>query len=153
MFDKSEILARLQNGDTMDEIAKEMSEALNAAQQQYQEETIKANAEKLEAERVMNAKRVAVDMILDGLCDYLVAVGDEELLEDLKDIDTDEVIEALDSIVAFAKSLEALKGLEFPLAPIAKRDCGNGNDMPKVSVKVVDPTNADMIIKSFLKGI
>ena len=153
MFTKEDILARLQNGDSMDAIAKEMSEALNAAQQQYQEETIKANAEKLEAERVMNAKRVAVDGMLDCLCDYLVAVGDEELLEDLKDVDTDEVIEALDSIVAFTKSLEALKGLEFPLAPIAKRNCGKGDDMPKVSVKMVDPADADMIIKSFLKGI
>ena len=150
------ILARLQNGDSMDEIAKEMSDALNAANAEYQEETIRANAEKLEAERVMNAKRQAVDMMLDGLCDYLVAAGDEELLKDLNEVATDEVIEALDSIVVVAKSLEALKGLEFPLAPIAKKSCGKGDcgcDMPKVSVKVVDPTNADMIIKSFLKGI
>ena len=153
MFDKSEILARLQNGDTMDEIAKEMSEALNAAQQQYQEETIKANAEKLEAQRILDAKRVAVDMMLDGLCDYLVAAGEETLLKEVEDVDTDEVVEALDSIVVFTKSMEALKGLEFPLTPTAKRTCGEGNDMPKVSVKVVDPKNADMIIKSFLKGI
>ena len=156
MFDKSEILARLQNGDTMDEIAKEISDVLNAAETEYQEETIKANAEKLKAERVMNAKRVAVDMILDGLCDYLVAAGDEELLKEIEDIDTDEVIEALDSIVAFTKSLEALKGLEFPLAPTAKKTCGKGDcgcDKPKVSVKMVDPADADMIIKSFLKGI
>ena len=147
MFDKSEILARLQNGDSMDEIAKEMSDALNAASAEY-EEAKQADAE---ATRVMNAKRVAVDGMLDCLCDYLVAVGDEELLEDLKDIDTDEVVEALDSVIAFTKSLGALKGLEFPLAPIAKKDCGR--DKPKVSVKMVDPTNADMIIKSFLKGI
>jgi hypothetical protein len=152
MFDKAEILARLQNGDTMDEIAKEMSEALNAAQQQYQEETIKANAEKIEAERVMNAKRVIVDDMLDCLCDYLSTVGEVKLIEELRDVDTDEVVEALDSILAFTKSLEALKGLEFPLAPIAKRNCGKG-DMPKVSVKMVDPTDADVIIKSFLKGI
>ena len=152
MFDKSEILARLQNGDSMDEIAKEMSDALNAANAEY-EEAKQANAE---ASRVMDAKRVAVDMILDGLCDYLVAAGDEELLEELKDIDTDEVIEALDSVLVFTKSIEALKGLEFPLAPKAKESCGKGDcgrDKPKVSVKVVDPTNADMIIKSFLKGI
>lgn len=146
MFDKSEILARLQNGDSMDEIAKEMSDALNAASAEYEE----AKLADAEATRVMDAKRVAVDMILDGLCDYLVAVGDEELLEELKDIDTDEVIEALDSIVEFTKSIGALKGLEFPLAKTQK-DCGKGK--PKVSVKMVDPANADMIIKSFLKGI
>ena len=153
MFDKSEILARLQNGDTMDEIAKEMSDVLNAAQMQYQEETIKANAEKLAAEQMMNTKRAIVDDMLDCLCDYLSTVGEEKLIEELKDVDTDEVIKALDSMLVFTKSLEALKGLEFPLAPIAKRNCGNGNDMPKVSVKMVNPADADMIIKSFLKGI
>ena len=151
MFTKEDILARLQDGDTMDEIAKEMSDVLNAAEAQYQEEITKANAEKLEAQRVMDAKRVAVDGMLDCLCDYLVATGDEELLKELEDVDTDEVVEALDSILALTKSMEVLKGLEFPLAPKVKETCGKGK--PKVSVKVVDPSNADMIIKSFLKGI
>ena len=159
MFTKEDILARLQNGDSMDAIAKEMSEALNAAQQQYQEETIKANAEKLEAERVMNAKRVAVDGMIDCLCDYLVAAGEEALIEDLKDVDTDEMIEALDSILAFTKSLEALKGLEFPLAPIAKRTCSKGdcgNNKPEaftIKAKVNSNPDTDAIIKAFLKGI
>ena len=146
MFTKEDILARLQNGDSMDAIAKEMSETLNAAQQQYQEETIKANAEKLEAERVMNAKRQAVDNMLDCLCDYLVAAGEEEFIEELKVINTDEMIETIDSILAFAKSLESLKGLEFPLT-------NKAYNKPKVTVKMVDPADADMVIKSFLKGI
>ena len=166
MFDKSEILARLQNGDSMDEIAKEMSDALNAANAQYQEETIKANAEKLEVERVMNAKRVAVDGMLDCLCDFLVAAGEEELIKDLNEVDTDDVITMLDSAVGLAKTLEKLGNLEFAELPfplsvprVEKKEdckCGKGDcgcDKPKVSVKVVDPTNADAIIKSFLKGI
>ena len=152
MFDKSEILARLQNGDSMDEIAKEMSDALNAAHADY-ESAKQADAE---ATRVMNAKRVAVDGMLDCLCDYLVAAGEEELIEELKDIDTDEVVEALDSVVALTKSLEALKGLEFPLVPTVKSKCGKGDcgcDKPKVSVKVVDSMDTDAIIKNWLKGI
>lgn len=166
MFTKEDILARLQNGDSMDEIAKEMSDALNAANAEYQEETIKANAEKLEAERVMNAKRQAVDGMLDCLCDFLVAAGEEEMVEDLRDVDTDVVVDMLDSAVELAKTLEKLGNLEFTGLPIPlsipkvekKEECKRGKgdcgcDMPKVSVKVVDPTNADMIIKSFLKGI
>jgi hypothetical protein len=129
----------------MDEIAKEMSDALNAANAEY-EEAKQADAE---AARVMNAKRAIVDDMLDCLCDYLSTVGEVELIEELKVVNTDEVIEALDSVLTFTKSLEALKGLEFPLAPTGKSKCGKGN----VSVKMVDPTNADMIIKSFLKGI
>ena len=148
MFTKEDILARLQNGDTMDEIAKEMSDALNAAGAEY-EEAKQADAE---AARLVETKRLIVDDMLDCISDYLIAVGEETLVEEIKNIDTDEVVGALDSIIAFTKSLEALKGLEFPLAPAVKSNCGKG-DCGKVSVKMVDPSNADMIIKSFLKGI
>ena len=152
MFTKEDILARLQNGDSMDEIAKEMSDALNAAQADY-ESAKQADAE---ATRVMNAKRVAVDGMLDCLCDFLVATGEGDLVKDLEDVDTDGVVEMLDSAIEFTKSLEVLKGLEFPLAPTVKSKCGSGDcgcNKPKVSVKVVDPADTDMIIKSFLKGI
>ena len=146
MFNKSEILARLQKGDSMDEIAKEMTDVLNAANAQYQEE---ANAEKIEAARVMEAKRAAVDLMLDGLCDYLVAAEEETLLEELKDIDTDEMIETLDSIVAFAKSLEALKGLEFPLV---KKSCNNESCEcmnPKHKAFIIPKDISTMINKAF----
>ena len=145
MFTKEDILARLQNGDSMDEIAKEMSDALNAAEAEY-EETKQADT------RVMDAKRLAVDGMLDCLCDFLIAAGEGDLVKELEDVDTDEVVVALDSMIALTKSLEALQGLEFPLAPTVKRSCGKG-DIPKASVKIVDSANADMIIKSFLKGI
>lgn len=167
MFTKEDILARLQNGDSMDEIAKEMSDALNAAQQQYQEETIKANAEKLEAERVMNAKRVAVDGMLDCLCDFLVAAGEEELIEDLKGVETDVVVDMLDSAIELAKTLEKLgnlefAGLPFPIAvpKVEKKEdckCGKGdcgcNKPDAFTVKAKVNPDADAIIKAFLRNI
>ena len=163
MFDKSEILARLQNGDTMDEIAKEISDVLNAAETEYQEETIKANAEKLKAERVMNAKRVAVDGMLDCLCDFLVAAGEDELIEDLKDVDTDVVVDMLESAIELAKTLDKLKdlefaGLPFPIAvPKVEHKCGKGdcgcNKPDAFTVKAKVNPDADAIIKAFLRNI
>lgn len=172
MFTKEDILARLQNGESIDEIAKEMTDALNAADAQYQEETIKANAEKLEAERVKEAKRAAVDMMLDGLCDYLVAAGEGELLEDLKDADTDIVVDMIDSAIELTKTLEKLGNLEFAGLPfpmsvpkVEKKEehkCGKGDcgcskpDPAKVGFKlgqIAGLTDADAIIKSFLKDI
>ena len=159
MFTKEDILARLQNGDSMDKIAKEMSDTLNAAQQQYQEETIKANAEKLEAERVMNAKRVAVDTILDGMCDYLVAAGKDKLIEDMKDIDTDDVIDMLDSVIEMSETLEKLKNLEFAglKLPTVEHKCGSGdcsNNKPEAfTVKAKVNPDADAIIKAFLRNL
>lgn len=164
MFTKEDILARLQNGDSMDEIAKEMSDALNAAQADY-ESAIQAD---VEANRIKEAKRQAVDMILDGVCDFLVASGKDKLIEDIKDIDTDDVIDMLDSAIELGETLDKLKDLEFVKMPVGlkfprdEHKCGSGDcgcnkpDPAKVAFKlgqVAGLTNADDIIKDFLKNI
>ena len=159
MFDKADILARLQNGDSMDEIAKEMTDALNAAHADY-ESAKQADAE---ATRVMNAKRVAVDGMLDCLCDFLVAAGEEELIEDLKDVETDVVVDMLDSAVELAKTLEKLGNLEFaglPIPRVEKKEdckCGKGDcgcSKPEAfTVKAKVSPDADAIIKAFLRNV
>jgi hypothetical protein len=156
MFTKEDILARLQNGDSMDEIAKEMSDTLNAAQADY-ESAKQADAE---ANRVMEAKRAAVDMILDGICDYLVVSGKDKLIEDIKDIDTDDVINMLDSAIELSETLEKLNDLEFAglKFPRDEHKCGSGDcgcskpDSYTVKTKV-NPADADAIIKAFLRNI
>ena len=133
MFTKEDILARLQNGDSVDEIAKEMSDVLNAAHADYES----AKQVDAKASRVMEAKRVAVDNMLDAVCDYLVASGEGDLITDIKDIETDKIIELFDDSIKMAKSLEKLKDLQFPLfddKPIAKK------------------IDADKAIMDFLKG-
>ena len=133
MFTKEDILARLQNGDSVDEIAKEMSDVLNAAHADYES----AKQVDAKASRVMEAKRVAVDNMLDAVCDYLVASGEGDLITHIKDIETDKIIELFDDSIKMAKSLEKLKDLQFPLfddKPIAKK------------------IDADKAILDFLKG-
>ena len=159
MFTKEDILARLQNGDSMDEIAKEMTDALNAAHADY-ESAKQADAE---ATRVMNAKRVAVDGMLDCLCDFLVAAGEDELIEDLKDVDTDVVVDMLESAIELTKTLEKLgnlefAGLPFPIAvPKVEHKCGKGdcgcNKPDAFTVKAKVNPDADAIIKAFLRNI
>ena len=159
MFTKEDILARLQNGDSMDEIAKEMSDALNAAQADY-ESAKQADAE---ANRVMEAKRAAIDMILDGVCDYLVASGKDKLVEGMKDIDTDDVIDMLDSAIELGETLDKLKDLEFAGLPIplklpkVEHKCGNGDccsdKQDTFTVKAKVNPDADAIIKAFLRNI
>ena len=139
MFDKAEILARLQNGDSMDEIAKEMSDALNAANAQYQEETIKANEEKLEAKRVEAAKNAAIDTVIGGLVDYCVASGMEDLAQELQGEDEASrkaLMEGIDSILAMIKLIGKLENLEF--SPVATKR---------------EQVSADEAIRSFLAGL
>ena len=151
MFTKADILARLQNGDTVDEIAAEMANALNEAEAEKKALDAELAAKEKEETRVLNAKRMAVNDILDAVCDYLVAAGEDDFIKDLNEIDTDKVIEMLDSSIKMAKSLEKLKDLQFPLTELHRAATIN----PKVHKIVVDADadNADKVIGDFLKQL
>ena len=148
-FTKEDILVRLQNGDTVDEIAAEMAAALNEAEAEKKALDAELAAKEKEETRVLEAKRVAVDDMLDAVCDYLVASGEGDLITDIKDIETDKLIKMLDGSINMAKSLEKLKDLQFPLRELHKAATIN----PKVHKIVVDAdkASADEVIGDFLK--
>ena len=140
MFTKEDILARLQNGETTDAIAAEMAAALNEAEAEKKALDAEKVAKEKEKTRVLEAKRAAVDNMLDAICDYLVASGEGDLITDIKDIETDKVIEMLDDSIKIAKSLEKLKNLEFPM------------NLPKAKITVgSNLKSADKVISEFLK--
>ena len=144
MFTKEDILARLQNGETTDAIAAEMAAALNEAEAEKKALDAKKVAKEKEEARALDAKRVAVDNMLDAVCDYLVASGEGDLITDIKDIETDKVIEMLDDSIKIAKSLEKLKDLEFPMFGV--------NNLPKAKITVASDS-ADKVISEFLKEL
>ena len=148
-FTKEDILARLQNGETAEDIALEVANAINEAEAEKKALDAEKVAKEKEETRVLNAKRTAVDNMLDAVCDYLVAAGEDDFIKDIKDIDTDKVIEMLDGSINMAKSLEKLKDLEFPLGELHKAATIN----PKVHKIVVDAdkASADQVIGDFLK--
>ena len=151
MFTKEDILARLQNGETADAIAQEMANALNEATAEKEVLDAELAAKEKEETRVLEAKRAAVDDILDALADYLVAAGEGEYVKDIAEIKTDKVIEMLDGSIEMAKSLEKLKDLQFPFAEMHKA----ANINPKVHKIVVDADaeDADKVIGDFLKKL
>ena len=150
-FTKEDILARLQNGETAEDIALEVATALNEAEAEKKALDAELAAKEKEETRVLEAKRVAVDVMLDALCDYLVAAGEDDFIKDIKDIETDKVIEMLDGSINMAKSLEKLKDLRFPLRELHKAATIN----PKVHKIVVDADadDADQVIGDFLKSL
>ena len=139
-FTKEDILARLQDGDTVDDIAAEMAAALNEAEAEKKALDAELAAKEQEETRVLNAKRVAVDNMLDALCDYFVAAGYGEYTKDIAKIDTEQIVKLLDSSIEMGKGLEKLKDLEFTVF-------GPGLTKPKVEV-----TDADAAIGNFLKS-
>ena len=143
-FTKEDILARLQNGETTDAIAAEMAAALNEAEAEKKALDAEKVAKEKEETRALEAKRVAVDNMLDAVCDYLVASGEGDLITDIKDIETDKVIEMLDDSIKIAKSLEKMKDLEFPMFSV--------NNLPKAKITVASDS-ADKVISEFLKNL
>jgi hypothetical protein len=109
MFTKDDILARLQNGESMDAIASEMADMLNAAK----EEKDALDAQKKESDRVEKAKEEAALVMLDGLSDYLVATGNEELQKEIVNVDVRKVVESLDQSMDLVTKLLKLRDLEF----------------------------------------
>ena len=113
MFTKEDLLARLQNGDSVEDIATEMAHMLNEAEKDYkahQEQELKVKAE---MDRIYNAKREAVCTILSGLADFLTAAEEDELLAELDSVNVDEVVDMLCNTVTTVKQLLALKDLQF----------------------------------------
>ena len=134
-FNKADIIARLQKGEKIEDIANELSTALNDAEADYKASEAQKAAE---AGRIENAKREAVKMMIDGACDYCMAVDEEKLLAELHEVDIDALVAAIDSFIGMFKALASLETLEFKV-PTEK--------------KVVDrkATSADVVLKSWLK--
>ena len=115
MFDMNDILERLRNGQSVDAIASELSEAINKANSTYQAElAAKAAAEKQKAE--------AIDICCDSIADYVMhylETAHPDLLKEIVEIDEDfeitgdHVKEFLEhSVAAIAPMLKIAKALE-----------------------------------------
>ena len=158
MFNKDDILARLQNGDSVDEIATEMANALNAAKTSYDE----AEAKRIEEEkRIAEAqvkidaenqkKRAIIQRIIDAFADYAELIGKQDIadkLDAMEDNDLDELVEAIDAMIELAEMAEKFKVLEYgnPFKPVGMKN------LPKPVQKAVKPTPDD-IISEFLKTL
>ena len=123
MFTKDDIIARLMNGESADDIAQEIANTLNEAEAEYEAEAKrKADEEAKERERAALLKeakvRAAEDMI-DALCDYATAAEDDEMLKELHEVELKDVIDMLDSLIDTSKALRNLKNLQFDI-PVGK---------------------------------
>ena len=115
MFDMNDILERLRNGQSVDAIASELSEAINKANSTYQAElAAKAAAEQQKAEAIT----ICCDSIADYVMHYLETVH-PNLLKEIMEIDEDfeitgdHVKEFLEhSVAAIGPMLKIAKALE-----------------------------------------
>ena len=141
MFDVNEILARLQNGDSAEDLAAEMSKALNAAEAKFQEAKEKAVAEAKALEKEAKLNDLA-ETILLAIDEYISIKCPEAMDAEGVDLDVAEFREMLDEFLdSIVKMKELFGGFAAPAFKVPKTE-------PKAPKKV---KTADDKIADFLK--
>lgn len=151
MFDMNDILERLRNGQSVDAIASELSEAINKANSTYQAElAAKEAAEKQKAENIT----ICCDSIADYVMYYL-ETAHSGLLKEIAEIDEDfeitgdHVKEFLEhSVNAITPMLKIAKALE---AVEEKEEVEAIKPIFKPAFKVKDDENLDSVFDKFFK--
>lgn len=164
MITDKEILERLQKGESIEDIMKEIEASVNTAlseKQRLDEEKAAEAKRQVEEQARLEAEKSKRADKYNAVCELLLAVGAigkawgwQEVVDVAMDCDADEINELVDTIDAYGEMVKMyaqIGGLTFPL----------GGSKPKVEKKVeakpqptveakVDP--ADEIIKKFLMG-
>ena len=156
-INKNELLTMLKNGKTTDELATEITSALNEAIAEYEEECAKAEAEKKAAEEKENQKAADFQEMIETIIDYIYAyyVLDEHsdvFCEAVEGLDYKELMATFDdSIKEIIKLIETLT--VFKDSPLFAEMEKVAPVKPKVTTKVTELTDgeADAIIEHMMK--
>ena len=103
-----DILARLQAGEKVEDIAAELTKSINAANEKYAAEK-KAAEEKAKAEAAAKSKiadkKIVVEGLLDAICDILevwdVAPDLVDQIENISDEEIEDLVNTIDEAIPF----------------------------------------------------
>ena len=149
MFNEKDLLVRLQNGETMDDIAKDLSAALNAANKEYE---IQKEKQKREEEEMWHKKEEEVQKkidlanIMDDFMDWAQIYGECPLIvKYLKHMSAEEMLEAIPVVEKAVKVREDMENwLASFTVPAAKVARSSKKDIDK---------KADDILETFMKSM
>jgi hypothetical protein len=155
MFDMNDILERLRNGQSVDAIASELTDAINKANSTYQAElAAKEAAEKQKTETIT----VCCDSIADYVMHYL-ETAHPDLLKEIAEIDEDfeitgdHVKEFLEhSVVAIGPMLKVAKAFEVEKEEDWMEEIAfTGKPIFKPMTKAETDENLDKVFDKFFK--
>lgn len=139
MFDEKVILTRLQNGESVEAIAKELTDVLNKANHKYEDTKRAAEEAKRKREASKRSELKALIQMAGKWYNDYIATSEKEKIEldqALQEIDLEEAIELVDGIHDLFVSLNQIVD-----PPIQKKK----ETKPK--------QNTDDVISSFLKNM
>ena len=115
-----DILARLQAGEKVEDIAAELTKSINAANEKYAAEK-RAAEEKAKAEAAAKSKiedkKIAVEELLDAICDIFeiwdVTHDLVDQIENISDEEIEDIVTTIDEAVPFlVKYMEMQRALQ-----------------------------------------
>lgn len=127
MFDEKVILTRLQNGESVEDIANEMANLINKVNKTYADQKA---AEEAAAAKAKIQKKEDLQEILDMLTDWFNAYYDIETDDKLE---ADALIELIDSIKEYVEALNDLESLFSIKKHAVKATKSNAKSKPKSS--------------------
>ena len=142
MYNVDDILARLQNGEKLEDIGNELANAMNAAQEKYVA-IQKAEEEKREKAQRTATRRELLWDVLDAIRQYANHTDYSTIVNDWLTKATDEDVAELDEqMIELLKTFEMLSQLnfDFNVKPAVQKDTKK--------VAAVDPSKA---LGDFLK--
>lgn len=170
MYDMNTILKAMAEGKTADDLAKEFTDALNAANAKIEADRIeaeKAAKAKLAAERAKSAKVAAFKNIVIDLIDFINTFYADQLPAEvitalngeIKDETVADVIEEIDALIKMAPMILALIKMEEESASAKNKIFKSAmpslkiGHNPKLTIKNIGDEDANKIIHDFLSGL
>jgi hypothetical protein len=163
MYDMNTILAAMAEGKTADDLAKEFTDALNAANAKIEADRIAAEKADVEAKaKVAAFKNIMIDIIdfvnafyADQLpSDVLAALNNE-----IKDETVADVVKEIDALIKMAPMILALIEMEEKSTPKKNKIFKSAmpslkiGHNPKLTIKNIGDEDANKIIHDFLSGL
>ena len=157
MYDMNTILAAMAEGKTADDLAKEFTDALNAANAKIEADRIAAEkAAKANTAKVAAFKNIMIDIVdfvntfyADQLpSDVLTALNGE-----IKDETVADVVKEIDALIKMAPMVLALIEMEEKSASKPNKIFKSSLKNPKLTIKNIGDEDANKIIHDFLSGL
>lgn len=156
MFNEKDLLVRLQNGETMDDIAKELTAALNAANKEYEIQKEKQKREEEEMWRKKEAevqKKIDLESIMDDFIDWAQIYGEcPVIVKYLKRMSAEEMLEALPVVEKAVKVREDMENWLASFKESAEKVATRPAIKATPAMKAIDK-KADDILETFMKSM
>ncbi len=164
MYDMNTILKAMAEGKTADDLAKEFSDALNAANAEIKrQEEEKTLAKNLKIERLAKiiedicsyVLNYYADALPNEIIDELNGSSPESYIESAKEVDAliEEIVPSLPMLIKLAELQDSLGGASIIKAPSIKLAAAPVKCPQKPTIKTLSDDQANDILSQFLKDL